>query len=79
MQKTRTQELSTKAGSALVIGGVASIIEGLSSPKILDFDEGAAVADTLGAVGHALMSGDFLGGMAAVLMGAYSIWKRETE
>lgn len=79
MQKTRTQELSSKAGAALVVGGVSSIIQGLSSPQILDINEGAAIASTLDVIGQALVSGDVVGGITATLIGIYSIWKRETE
>lgn len=74
---SRLKEPSSAAGLGLMGMGIASFLRGLSDPRYLDFDEGEQIAQTVEQASHSVMNGDTIGGIAALLLGGFAIFKRE--
>lgn len=68
-------EPSSYAGYGLLALGLPQVIKGVS--QIVDFDEGAQVAETTGAAFTSLSQGDFAGAFAITIFGIISIFKSE--
>ena len=75
----RVKEPSTYAGAGLVGLGIAQIIEGLSRPEMLDFEEGTQIAGTVQGASEALSLGDIGTAMFLLITGGIAIARKELK